>query len=125
MEDEAIITDTDLEQTTGPRGADDDDISVEIMDCYGVVQSVVDVLSREAVLPCTFQDPMMEIIFAARRSCQLLLPSSGMREARHSRARPPDSPRGSAKSVVGGLMSGVVGVLARVRRGPVGTMGSA
>ena len=49
MEDEAIIADTDLEQTTGPRGADD--ISVEIMDCYGVVQSVVDVLSREAVLP--------------------------------------------------------------------------
>ena len=51
MEDEAIITDIDLEQTTGPRGADDDDISVEIMDCYGVVQGVVDVLSREAVLP--------------------------------------------------------------------------
>ena len=110
MEDEAIIADTDLEQTTGPRGADD--ISVEIMslshqnwrlragdrrdgagrmgaewvwrawgphrpalprtfprhhvdpgqseglpgekgsmDCYGVVQSAVDVLSREAVLP--------------------------------------------------------------------------
>ena len=38
---------------------------------------------------------------------------------------PPYSPRGSAKSVVGGLMSGVVGVLARVRRGPAGTMGSA
>ena len=51
MEDEVIITDIDLEQTTGPRGADDGDISVEIMDCYGVVQSVVDVLSREAVLP--------------------------------------------------------------------------
>ena len=33
--------------------------------------------------------------------------------------------RGSAKSVVGGLMSGVVGVLVRVRRGPAGTMGSA
>ena len=33
--------------------------------------------------------------------------------------------RGSAKSVGGGLMSGVVGVLARVRRGPAGTMGSA
>ena len=49
MEDEAIITDTDLEQTTRPREVDD--ISVEIMDCYGVVQSVVDVLSREAVLP--------------------------------------------------------------------------
>ena len=48
MEDEAIITDTDLEQTTGPREVDD--ISVEIMDCYGVVQSAVDVLSREAVL---------------------------------------------------------------------------
>ena len=49
MEDEAIITDIDLEQTTRPRGVDD--ISVEIMDCYGVVQSAVDVLSREAVLP--------------------------------------------------------------------------
>jgi hypothetical protein len=36
-----------------------------------------------------------------------------------------DYPRGSAKSVVGGLMSGIVGVLARVRRGPAGTMGSA
>lgn len=35
------------------------------------------------------------------------------------------SGRGSAKSVVGGLMSGIVGVLARVRRGPAGTMGSA
>ena len=53
MEDEIIITDTDLEQTTGPRGVDD--ISVEIMDCYGVVQSVVDVLSREAVLPRTLR----------------------------------------------------------------------
>ena len=49
MEDEAIIDDADFEQTTGPRGVDE--ISVEIMDCYGVVQSVVDVLSREAVLP--------------------------------------------------------------------------
>ena len=55
MEDEIIITDTDLEQTTGPRGVDD--ISVEIMDCYGVVQSVVDVLSREAVLPRTIYSP--------------------------------------------------------------------
>ena len=32
-------------------------------------------------------------------------------------------PRGSAKSLVGGLMSGVVGVLARVRRGPAGDDG--
>ena len=36
-----------------------------------------------------------------------------------------DPLRGSAKSVGGGLMSGVVGVLARVRRGPAGTMGGA
>jgi len=33
--------------------------------------------------------------------------------------------RVSAKSAAGGLMSGVVGVLARVRRGPAGTMGGA
>ena len=38
---------------------------------------------------------------------------------------PSASGRGSAKSVGGGLMSGVVGVLVRVRRGPAGTMGSA
>ena len=40
-------------------------------------------------------------------------------------ARPGGVCRGSAKSVGGGLMSGVVGVLVRVRRGPAGTMGSA
>ena len=51
MKDEVVIIDANFDQMTGPRGTDDDDISVEIMDCYGVVQSVVDVLSREAVLP--------------------------------------------------------------------------
>ena len=97
MEDEVIITDIDLEQTTGPRGADDGDISVEIMDCYGVFRAWS--MSSRA-RPCfhalfaLFKNPMMEIIFAARHSCQLLLPSSGMREARRSRARPPDSPEG-------------------------------
>ena len=34
-------------------------------------------------------------------------------------------PQGLGKVGGGGLMSGVVGVLARVRRGPAGTMGSA
>ena len=56
-----------------------------------------------------------------RRRCAIGLAS----DARADPDRPGGVCRGSAKSVGGGLMSGVVGVLARVRRGPAGTMGSA
>ena len=57
MKDEVVIVDTNFDQVTGPRGTDDDDISVEIMDHHGITQSMVDVLSCEAVLPCTLQEP--------------------------------------------------------------------
>ena len=57
MKDEIVIIDTNFDQMTGPRGTDDDDISVEIMDHHGITQSMVDVLSCEAVLPCTLQEP--------------------------------------------------------------------
>ena len=57
MKDEVVIVDTNFDQVTGPRGTDDDDVSVEIMDRHGIAQSMVDVLSCEAVLPCTLQEP--------------------------------------------------------------------
>ena len=40
-------------------------------------------------------------------------------------SRDPGPAQGVGKVGGGGLMSGVVGVLVRVRRGPAGTMGSA
>jgi len=57
MKNEVVIVDTNFDQVTGPRGTDDDDVSVEIMDRHGIAQSMVDVLSCEAVLPCTLQEP--------------------------------------------------------------------
>ena len=57
MKYEVVIIDTNFDQMTGPRRADDDDISVEIMDRHGIAQSMVDVLSCEAMLPCTLQEP--------------------------------------------------------------------
>ena len=57
MKYEVVIIDTNFDQMTGPRRADDDDISVEIMDRRGITQSMVNVLSCEAVLPCTLQEP--------------------------------------------------------------------
>mgnify|MGYP001731678648 FL=1 len=53
MKDEVVIIDTNFDQMTGPRRADDDDITVEIMDRQGIAQSMVNVLSCEAVLPRT------------------------------------------------------------------------
>ena len=57
MKDEVVIIDTNFDKVTRPRGTDDDNISVKIMDRHGIAQSMVDVLSCEAVLPCTFQEP--------------------------------------------------------------------
>ena len=57
MKDEVVIIDTNFDQVTRPRGTNDDNISVKIMDRHGIAQSMVDVLSCEAVLPCTFQEP--------------------------------------------------------------------
>ena len=56
MKDEVVIVDTNFDQVTR-SGRIDDDISVEIMDRHGIAQSMVDVLSCEAVLPCTLQEP--------------------------------------------------------------------
>ena len=57
MKDEVVIIDTNFDKVTRPRGTDDDNISVKIMDRHGIAQSMVDVLSCEAVLPCTLQEP--------------------------------------------------------------------
>ena len=57
MKDEVLIIDTNFDKVTRPRGTDDDNISVKIMDSHGIAQSMVDVLSCEAVLPCTLQEP--------------------------------------------------------------------
>ena len=57
MKDEVVIIDTNFDQVTRPRGTNDDNISVKIMDRHGIAQSMVDVLSCEAVLPCTLQEP--------------------------------------------------------------------
>ena len=57
MKDEVVIVDTNFDQVTGPRGTDDDDISVEIMDRHRIAQRMINVLSCEAVLPRTLQEP--------------------------------------------------------------------
>ena len=56
MKDEVVIADTNFDQVTR-SGRIDDDISVEIMDRHGIAQSMVDGLSCEAALSCTFQEP--------------------------------------------------------------------
>lgn len=47
MKDEVVIIDTNFAQTTGVRRTDNNDISTEIMDRYGIVQRMVDVSSCE------------------------------------------------------------------------------
>ena len=57
MKDEVVIIDTNFDQVTRPRRTNDDNISVKKMDRHGAAQSMVDVLSCEAVLPCISQEP--------------------------------------------------------------------
>lgn len=57
MKDEVVIIDANFDQMTGPRGTNDDDISVEIMDRHRIAQRMINVLSCEAVLPRTLQGP--------------------------------------------------------------------
>ena len=57
MKDEVVIIDANFDQMTGPRGTDDDDISVEITDRHRIAQRMVDVPSCEAILPRTLQEP--------------------------------------------------------------------
>ena len=40
MKDEVVIVDANFDQMTGPRGANDDNISVEIMDRHRIAQSM-------------------------------------------------------------------------------------
>lgn len=56
MKDEVVIADTNFDRVTR-SGRIDDDISVEIMDRHGIAQSMVDGVSCEAALSCTFQEP--------------------------------------------------------------------
>ena len=55
MKDEVVIVDSNFDQVTR-SGRIDDDISVEIMDCRGIAQSMVNDLSCEAAFPCTLQE---------------------------------------------------------------------
>ena len=57
MKDEVVIIDTNFDQVTRPRGTDDDNISIKIMDRHGIAQSMVDGLSCETVLSYTLREP--------------------------------------------------------------------
>ena len=90
MKDEVVIIDTNFDQMTGPRRADDDDITVEIMDCHGIAQSMVNVLSCEAVLPRTLQEPHDDNYICHAARCQPLLPTheGRVQAERPTRTRP-------------------------------------
>ncbi len=57
MKDEIIIIDANLNEATRSCGSYDDDMPIEIMDNYGITQSVVDIFAHETVLPCALQVP--------------------------------------------------------------------
>ena len=90
MKDEVVIIDTNFDQMTGPRRADDNDITVEIMDGHGIVQGMVNVLSCEAVLPRTLQEPHdgNYICHTARRQPLLPTHEGRVQAERPTRTRP-------------------------------------
>ena len=57
MKDEVVIIDTNFAQMTGARRTNNNDISIEIMDRYGIAQRMVDVYSCEAMISRTLQEP--------------------------------------------------------------------
>ena len=64
MKDEVVIVDANFDQMTGPRGANDDDISVEIMDRRRIAQSMMMSSRARSCFHALFKNPITATIFA-------------------------------------------------------------
>ena len=64
MKDEVVIVDANFDQMTGPRGVNDDDISVEIMDRHRNAQSMMMSSRARPCFHALFKNPITATIFA-------------------------------------------------------------
>ena len=64
MKDEVVIVDANFDQMTGPRVANDDDISVEIMDRHRIAQSMMMSSRARPCFRALFKNPITATIFA-------------------------------------------------------------